>query len=92
MTSALLSVLAINGACAQKSATSDDGVWNKTKEVSSDVWDGTKEVSSDVWDGAKKVSGDVWDGAKEVGSDIKDGLSGSDDKTPDKNDENQNNK
>ena len=51
--------------------TKQDGVWNDTKEVSSDVWDGTKEVSSDVWDGTKKVSSDVWDGAKQVGSDIK---------------------
>jgi len=51
------------------------GVWDKTKDVTSDVWSGTKEVASDVWDGTKKVSSDVWDGTKEVGSDIKDGLS-----------------
>ncbi|MBR1915747.1 MAG: hypothetical protein IJ830_04860 [Alphaproteobacteria bacterium] len=60
--------------------SADPGVWDKTKEVTSDVWDGTKEVTSDVWDGTKEVTSDVWDGAKEVGSDIKDGIT-DDDKT-----------
>jgi len=61
---------------ADNSVVQNDGVWNETKEISSDVWDGTKEVGSDVWDGAKKVTGDVWDGAKTVGSDIKAGVTG----------------
>ena len=91
ITAAVLFVTAINGACAQSSDSANDGVWDKTKEVSSDVWDGTKEVSSDVWDGAKKVTGDVWDGAKEVGSDIKDGLDGSDNQNTDKNNSKQSN-
>ena len=65
---------------AENNAVQNDGVWDKTKEISSDVWDGTKEVGSDVWDGAKKVTGDVWDGAKEVGNDVKDGISGEDKK------------
>lgn len=63
---------------AENDMAQEGGMWDKTKEVSSDVWDGTKEVSSDVWDGAKKVTGDVWKGAKEVGSDVKEGLSGDD--------------
>lgn len=61
---------------ADSSAVQTDGVWNETKEISSDVWDGTKEVSSDVWNGTKKVTEDVWDGAKTVGSDIKAGVTG----------------
>lgn len=70
----------------------DDGVWDKTKEISSDVWDGTKEVGSDVWNGAKEVTGDVWDGAKEVGSDVKEGISGNDEKTTDSDNNNHNKK
>jgi hypothetical protein len=54
------------------------GVWDKTKEVSSDVWQGTKEVGSDVWKGTKDVSGDIWDGAKKIGSDVSDAVSGND--------------
>ena len=54
------------------------GVWDKTKEVSSDVWQGTKEVGSDVWKGTKDVSGDIWDGAKKIGSDVSDAVSGDD--------------
>ncbi|MBR1600998.1 MAG: hypothetical protein IJ677_05400 [Alphaproteobacteria bacterium] len=49
-------------------SSSNDGVWEDTKEVTSDVWDGTKTVTEDVWDGAKKA-----------GSDIKSGLSDSTD-------------
>ena len=75
---------------AENNSAQDGGMWDSTKEVSSDVWDGTKEVSSDVWYGAKKVTGDVWDGAKEVGSDVKEGLGGDDKSTSDadKNDKN----
>ena len=75
---------------AGNNSAQEGGMWDKTKEVSSDVWDGTKEVGSDIWDGAKKVTGDVWDGAKEVGSDVKEGLSGDDKSTSDtdKNDKN----
>ena len=61
-------------------ASKENGVWDDTKQVSSDVWQGTKEVTSDVWDGTKKVTGDVWNGAKQAGSDIKDAV------TDDKND------
>ena len=83
---AVLSVLSANIVFAETAETPNDGIWDKTKEVSSDVWNGTKEVGSDVWDGAKKVSGDVWNGAKEVGSDVKQGLSGDDNTVHQKND------
>lgn len=71
---------------AENNTEQEGGVWDKTKEISSDVWDGTKEVSSDVWDGAKTVTGDVWNGAKEVGSDVKKGLSGDNNTTTQSND------
>jgi hypothetical protein len=61
-----------------QASTGDVGVWDKTKEVSSDVWQGTKEVGSDVWQGTKDVSSDIWDGAKKVGSDVSDAVSGND--------------
>lgn len=87
LSAAILSVLSAHNAFAECTGSQNGGIWDKTKEVSSDVWDGTKEVSSDVWDGAKEVSGDVWNGAKEVGSDVKEGLSG-DNRNTDKNSDN----
>lgn len=56
-----------------------NGMWEKTKDVTSDVWDGTKEVTSDVWDGTKEVTSDVWDGAKKMGSDVREAVSGNND-------------
>ena len=62
----------------ESAATDEPGVWDKTKDVTSDVWKGTKDVASDVWDGTKQVTSDVWKGTKEVGSDIKDGITNDD--------------
>jgi len=78
----LFSAFFINAASAFAGNAQDanqGGMWDKTKDVSSDVWAGTKDVASDVWDGTKKVTSDVWAGTKEVGSDIKEGITGDDD-------------
>lgn len=73
------SVSAEAEAVQTNSAPQSTGMWEKTKDVTSDVWDGTKEVTSDVWDGTKKVGSDVWDGAKKMGSDVSEAVSGNND-------------
>lgn len=57
-----------------------EGLWNKTKEVSSDIgrsvrensykaWDKTKELSGEAWTVTKEGSTKVWHKTKEIGSD-----------------------
>lgn len=72
------SYIVINAVEEPFQTAENQGVWDKTKEITADAWDGTKEVTSDVWDGTKKVTSDVWDGTKNVASDIKDGITGDD--------------
>lgn len=55
---------------------SDDGkgVWDKTKEVSSDAWDATKEGTAKAWDKTKEVSSDAWDATKEGAAKASDAI------------------
>lgn len=50
---------------SQNSVDSNSGMWNKTKDVSSDVWEDTKDGSEKAWDKTKDAGSDVWDAAKD---------------------------
>lgn len=39
----------------------EKGLWDKTKEVSSNIWESTKDVTSNVWEGTKNLASDVKD-------------------------------
>lgn len=46
---------------AHKGAEKSEGMWEATKDVTSDVWEKTKEVSSDAWNATKNFAGHVGD-------------------------------
>lgn len=60
----------------------EPGLWEKTKEVTSDIWEGTKEFTGNLWEGTKEVTGDVWDGTKHVAGNVKEAIVGDDDEEP----------
>lgn len=50
---------------SQNSVDSNSGMWNKTKDISSDVWEDTKDGTEKAWDKTKDVGSDVWDATKD---------------------------